>query len=417
MMINMGQFLQMAKNAQQPMQPNEGVSSFQLILSEQTEDLLITEGTPFLDSYKGGNEAGNAWTVVDELLTANQVDELPHGTLMVSETELPADMADALGELLQEHGIQVEIPEQEVSLSLNNPIPSNTGKVEMDSGLLKELREMQSTFTSIASSLESGSSLRKAAAEVMALLQRWTALEKNHGDLTHKLTDTGAQKQEQPTLWSELLRTFQKRDGMAGKQLYGNEAKVTNADVAKWLGKLINAKESPVRTETAQAITGANLPITKLEQYVIHIQHSPESKSAEQQLLEEFQKVIKASSFTAQTNNQMVMTIRPDTLGEMTLKFTQVNGEMMVKILVTSQSAKEMLESNMGQLRTMFSPHQVAVEKQDVSIQSQQDVQEDLAGDHPPEQDNDYPNNDEDGDSDTEMDFAEKMEEIMNEKV
>jgi flagellar hook-length control protein FliK len=62
--------------------------------------------------------------------------------------------------------------------------------------------------------------------------------------------------------------------------------------------------------------------------------------------------------------------LRPDNLGEMMVRFTQINGEMTVKILVTSQAAKEMLESNIHQLKNMFSPHQVAIEKQEAIIQS-----------------------------------------------
>jgi flagellar hook-length control protein FliK len=47
------------------------------------------------------------------------------------------------------------------------------------------------------------------------------------------------------------------------------------------------------------------------------------------------------------------------------VQLTKVDGEMLVKITATTQAAKEALESNVRQLRHMFSPQQVVIEKQD----------------------------------------------------
>lgn len=42
----------------------------------------------------------------------------------------------------------------------------------------------------------------------------------------------------------------------------------------------------------------------------------------------------------------------------------KIDGEMTVKITVMSQAAKELLEKNIHQLRHLFSPNQVVVERQ-----------------------------------------------------
>ena len=88
----------------------------------------------------------------------------------------------------------------------------------------------------------------------------------------------------------------------------------------------------------------------------------------ENQLLEQFQKVIKSSKFMTGPNgsNQLLLKLNPDQLGDISVKLTQLNGEMIVKITATTQAAKEALESNLQQLRHMFSPQQVVVEKQDL---------------------------------------------------
>src|SRR5699024_10698520 len=62
------------------------------------------------------------------------------------------------------------------------------------------------------------------------------------------------------------------------------------------------------------------------------------------------------------------ITLNPSNIGEMLVRMTEVDGEMMVKIVVTTSRAKEMLESNMHQLRHMFSPHQVQIERQEAQL-------------------------------------------------
>nr|WP_281349716.1 flagellar hook-length control protein FliK [Ornithinibacillus caprae] len=120
--------------------------------------------------------------------------------------------------------------------------------------------------------------------------------------------------------------------------------------------------------------------------------------------------------------NQLSITLRPDNLGEMMVKLTQVNGEMTVKILVSSQAAKEMLESNINQLKTMFSPHQVQIERQDVNAQQQgQNMQKDQDGQAYKEQNENQSkqsSSDQNNQQGNESDFEATFQELMlNEKV
>ncbi|WP_337020412.1 flagellar hook-length control protein FliK, partial [Oceanobacillus massiliensis] len=128
---------------------------------------------------------------------------------------------------------------------------------------------------------------------------------------------------------------------------------------------------TPVNNVTAGLQTA--LPTSKLEQYAIYINQSQTNpnQSPDRQLIEQFQKIMNTSKFSAMPNgtNLLSIALRPNNLGEMMVRFTQINGEMTVRILVSSSAAKEMLESNVHQLKNMFSPHQVVVEKQDLTIQ------------------------------------------------
>ena len=110
-------------------------------------------------------------------------------------------------------------------------------------------------------------------------------------------------------------------------------------------------------------------PMTQspIEQYVIYTQISSDEDSVSKQLLNQFRQIMKASQFspTNPSVNHLSMTLKPSNLGEMLVRFVEINGEMTVKILVTSQSTKSMLEGNIHQLKHMFAPHQVMIEKVD----------------------------------------------------
>src|SRR5699024_6352314 len=138
----------------------------------------------------------------------------------------------------------------------------------------------------------------------------------------------------------------------------------------------ISSAEKPIGN---LSITSASLPMSRVEQYVIYLNTSQtySSQNAEQQLMEQFQKVIKESRFSATPNgpSQLSLTLRPDNLGEMMVRLTHVNGEMTVKIIVTSEATKEMLQSNIHQLKNMFSPQQVIIEKQELNAQPSQEAE------------------------------------------
>lgn len=64
-------------------------------------------------------------------------------------------------------------------------------------------------------------------------------------------------------------------------------------------------------------------------------------------------------------NKELRIQMKPGNLGDLTVKVAQINGEMVVKLMVGSQSAKEVIEGNLHHLRHVFSPHQVVVERTD----------------------------------------------------
>lgn len=218
----------------------------------------------------------------------------------------------------------------------------------------------------------------KHAASLLKILEKWIVLQKqSDGNLVNK-----QQTIKNPianAIWQHLVQTYQKRNQLAQNRQYNINAKVTSADVAKWLE---NALHNQLRLDSSkrQELVPAQqaMPMSKVEQYIIYINQTQGSKAADQQLIDQFQKVIKLSNFLQLNgSSQLSLTLKPDNLGEMMVKLTQINGEMTVKILVTSQVAKDMLESNMHQLRHMFSPQQVVIDRQDINSSGAQSFQND----------------------------------------
>nr|WP_285853531.1 flagellar hook-length control protein FliK [Oceanobacillus luteolus] len=133
--------------------------------------------------------------------------------------------------------------------------------------------------------------------------------------------------------------------------------------------------------------------------------------------MEQFNRLIDVNKVALQQpKGQLAIMLRPANLGEMMVRFTQVNGEIIVKIMVTTKVAKEMLEGNMQQLRHMFAPHQVVVERQDnVTQQAQNQYDED---NQHQEQSSSHQSASEGEDKDEEQSFSQMFEElILNEKV
>ncbi len=180
------------------------------------------------------------------------------------------------------------------------------------------------------------------------------------------LTRLSDQSPGQQQLLSNLLNNFTRKQSLPAP--YQQQAAVTSKDVARWAAPLLQ-KQPQVESAQGQGFTQV---MSKVEQYVIYVNPNQSGHSMQKQLMEQFEQLIKSNRLFINNAGHMEMNIRlkPQQLGDMTVRLVQLNGEMTVKILVSTQSAKEMLEGNIQQLRHMFSPQQVVIEKHDPSAPS-----------------------------------------------
>lgn len=283
----------------------------------------------------------------------------------------------------------------------------------------QQLANIMSKFESLLSEINNQDDIRKVAPKILELLKQWTGLENKliHASEIQEGVESTSLKVNQT--WNEILLSYQNRSKLTSRQHYQSESEVTSKDVVKWMEHALQNQSRNDSTISVQHINiQTNVPMPKLEQYVIYVNQNQNPGAVESQLIEQFQQVMKTSKFLSMPNgvNQLSIALRPDNLGEMMVRLTEINGEMTVKIVVTSQAAKEMLESNINQLRHMFSPQQVVIERQDLGAGQTQDQTKDSDEQSLHSQDQNQSQSDEtnqQGNNSNESDFEAHLDELL----
>lgn len=288
-----------------------------------------------------------------------------------------------------------------------------------------EIKTLASEIRDVFSKLVTDDDLMEQSTRLLNLLERWTGLSKVLSKVYRtEIQPIELQDDQLQSVWEKLVRAYERRTSFSQTGQYNNESKVDQKTVAKWLQ---NALEDRLLTDSPkvqqQSLTQLNqsAPMSRMEQYVIYIQQNdePHSSLVGKQLIDKFSKAIQTSRFLSMNNgvNQMMFHLKPDNLGEMTVRLVEINGEMTAKIAVTSETTRKLLQSNIHQLKNMFSPHQVVIERQDeLSTQQIQDEQEHLhdqkENDHNPLHDEEQQDQNQDYEEDDES-----FQTILNEKV
>ncbi|MGP4106986.1 flagellar hook-length control protein FliK [Virgibacillus sp. L01] len=380
--------------------------------SKEEATLMLEQAFDSISSGKNGPLSKvQVMQILEDTIGSIKMDE-QGGTL---EAQVMKMLEGAVKKLTSEQDSKTEVKAASLLAFIEqSPIIS-------DKNLQKQFEALFAKAEKLLSQVTDQKSASKAAPELLKVLEQWTALEKKQNtNQTMILQDLPKSGSKEQAVWKELLQSFQKRNQLASKLQYNSDAKVTSNDVSKWLQNAVGSQTNSDKVSGQQSMSlTSSVPLSKVEQYVIHMNQNQDTKPVDKQLMDQFQKVMKTSKFLTMQNgrSQLNITLRPENLGDMMVKLTQMNGEMTVKIMVSSHAAKEMLESNMHQLKNMFSPQQVVVEKQEVSSQQAQTnlSEEEQNTDEHEQGQSDHSEQDE---QQEEEDFETQFQNIlMNEKV
>ncbi|GEM_PF-4688413 len=244
--------------------------------------------------------------------------------------------------------------------------------------LQKQAEQVYAKAELLLKQVEEKADMTRIAPKILELLNDWQKISQAGRGKTELFTSLSTDNKPLLNVWKELVQTFQNRTGMIQHNMYQMDAKIATADIARWLSHAMEAElQSQTEKMTTLLATPSTMPISKVEQFVIYLNQTQSNVPPDKQLMEQFQKIMDTNRITNLQHNRgnFAITLKPANLGEMLVKFTQVDGEILVKILVTSDAAKEMLKGNIQQLRNMFSPHQVVIEKQETVIPQNQAAQ------------------------------------------
>ncbi|CAN7429591.1 flagellar hook-length control protein FliK [Rossellomorea sp. LjRoot5] len=118
-----------------------------------------------------------------------------------------------------------------------------------------------------------------------------------------------------------------------------------------------------------QPIQGTNLHfvLPKAETFSMNLPQTSRSLQYEQ-FVKEFQNILGKSNMMSQPNmSKLLIKLYPEQLGSLRIELLQQNGVMTAKILASTTSAKEMLDSQIHGLKHAFSAQNLNVEKIEIS--------------------------------------------------
>lgn len=184
--------------------------------------------------------------------------------------------------------------------------------------------------------------------------------------------NTTLQENDQSKLnvFEKVYENFIKKTTLADQTTYRSNTMVTSKDVLKWVRAALE-QTSLTKGETANTfgqMFSQQRTDTTVEQLQIQLGQSVDTtEQVNEQLLSQFEKAISQSRFIQNLsgNNQLLLKLAPKSLGTIMVELTEIDGEMLVKLTASTQTAKEALEANVRELRHMFAPHNIVIEKQD----------------------------------------------------
>lgn len=301
---------------------------------------------------------------------------------------------------------------------------SNT--TPLDHAVVTNFRQFLVDIQDAMQHLQQGQRTEEAASKWLPLIKKWSSFSDKVDNATLKQVAAKKLPTETLDLIEKLTDLYERRHHFSSKKIYGQDATVTTKDVARWLSQSVKEKEQPAEEHTNRVISPStygqmtSLKMSTLEQHVIHVNRGERIERVGQQLTQQISSILQQSTFLQQKSplQEISIMLRPEHLGAISIKFTQVNNEMMVKIITSSSMTKDLLEGNIQQLKHVFSPHQVQVVRDDTIIDDEIIVstEEDEDDDHKDEHADEEDRTDKQ-DTNPDMDFATYLQQIEEEEV
>lgn len=125
---------------------------------------------------------------------------------------------------------------------------------------------------------------------------------------------------------------------------------------------------------------GHMLPMSKTQQFVLFVDgNQGQSPYTQEKFIKDFQTIIAKSQLNmANGQSKLLIKLYPEHLGSLHIELLHQDNGIIAKILTSTASAKDMLESQIQQLKHTFQAQNIPVEKIDISQQLMQNFEKPL---------------------------------------
>lgn len=360
--------------------PSDAALPFKQVMAQQ----MTNDGTPADGTAKNEIVMDAVFTKNEEM--PNAADEIECYSLQELESLLRVDEAAGQASMDDNPLFNLEpdgeadggLAEERIAFGQMN-VEVTDESPSIDETLLAELHAI---IDAIQQMLQQPAQIRNAeqlTKDIARLLKTWETLpqEQRFYLTENKFLLPANVKNEAAAVLNELLGAYENRLSLLKQQVYAFEASVTQNDLKNWLTQALERHAGLFEHMDRPNVNSQQpLPMSKTEQYIFHATKLERIDAISRNLVHDVQQVVKRSNFLKQPGlEQLTFTLRPASLGEVTIRLVQTDGTMTVKFIVTTQAAKELFEANIHQLKHMFPPNQIAIER-DMNVSDKQFFQE-----------------------------------------
>ena len=372
------------------------LSSQDTVDSVKFVDLKLNRLTDWINELSEEDfDAIVGWFEAEFDLKINNPQQLVTGILALetSDIELGSELIQKLVTVLElEVDHKEEDPQAELVISQNTIISIHQYLTNGESSVKFNNRAVSDSINQVIESFDQFT--QQDARQLLDLLRQMQAINE---PLSVVLEDSSLQDADQSKLsaFTKVYDNFLKKTTLADQTTYRSNTTVTSKDVLKWV-KAALEQTNLVKEETTHTfgqMFNQQRTDSSIEQLQIQLgQHAETAEQVNEQLLTQFEKAISQSRFIQNLsgNNQLLLKLAPESLGTIMVELTEIDGEMLVKLTASSQIAKEALEANVRELRNMFAPHNIIIEKQEAEpiFVDQPSPYEDLPDEQEPHEQN-----------------------------
>lgn len=238
-----------------------------------------------------------------------------------------------------------------------------------DSQLLNQFKQVLSKLQETTTQITSQTAIKNVISDLTNLLKNM-----NHGQSQQSLpSTTNPAISQNGKLNKQPPQTLTNMSIVSSDSIKHSKTKIAKSALSST--DQLNVKSSAVlkKDNMKQIISFNSGPMHRLQQLMIHSQKLAQPINNES-MIQQVQNALAKNGMLQFKNGaqQLTVNLHPDHLGELNIVITQDQSGISARITATTNEAKDLLQSQLGQLKQTFIAHNLPVNKIEVLGQSQQ---------------------------------------------